>query len=174
MRKIFRMMRTLALPLLLLAGCSPQTAEGGFDVVLLNGRVVDPESKTDAIRSVGITGGRIEAVSEGTLRGRTVIDARGMVIAPGFIDLHSHGQDPANYALKAADGVTTALELEVGTADVDKWYAEREGKSLVNFGSSMHGGVRRPGLPSPDEGQGQHRRAPTCRSRRSRSGCATG
>jgi N-acyl-D-aspartate/D-glutamate deacylase len=137
MRKIFRMIRTLALPLLFLATCSLQTAQDGFDIVLLNGRVLDPETGLDAVRAVGITGGRIEAVAEGTLRGRTVIDAKGMVIAPGFIDLHSHGQDPANYALKAADGVTTALELEVGTADVDRWYAEREGKSLINFGVSI-------------------------------------
>jgi len=123
--------------ILLLAGCAPQTAEGGFDVVIVNGRVIDPETRLDAVRSVGITAGRIEAVSSGDLRGRTLIDAKGLVVAPGFIDLHSHGQDAANYALKAADGVTTALELEVGTAEVDQWYGEREGKSLVNFGVSI-------------------------------------
>ncbi len=130
-------MKHLALLLLLLAGCAPQTADGGYDVVLRNGRVIDPETKLDAVRSVGINAGRIEAVSEGELRGKTVIDVKGLVVAPGFIDLHSHGQDAANYALKAADGVTTALELEVGTADVDQWYAERQGKSLVNFGVSV-------------------------------------
>jgi N-acyl-D-aspartate/D-glutamate deacylase len=59
------------------------------------------------------------------------------VVAPGFIDLHSHGQDAANYALKAADGCTTALELEVGAADIDAWYASREGKSLIHFGTSV-------------------------------------
>src|SRR6185295_1038351 len=130
-------MRMLTLLLLIFAGCSPQTADGDYDIVLLNGRVIDPETKLDAVRSVGITGGTIEAVVAGPLRGKQVIDATGLVIAPGFIDLHSHGQDPANYELKAADGVTTALELEVGTADVDRWYAEREGKSLVNFGVSI-------------------------------------
>jgi N-acyl-D-aspartate/D-glutamate deacylase len=130
-------MKQLILLLLLLAGCVPQTADGGYDVVLQNGRVIDPETKLDAVRSIGINGGRIEAVSEGELRGRTVIDVKGLVVAPGFIDLHSHGQDAANYALKAADGVTTALELEVGTADVDQWYAERQGKSLINFGVSI-------------------------------------
>jgi N-acyl-D-aspartate/D-glutamate deacylase len=136
MRKIIRM-RNLTLALLLFLGCGPQTSEGGYDLVLLNGRVIDPETKLDGVRSVGISGGRIEEVSSGVLRGRTVIDARGLVVAPGFIDLHSHGQDAANYALKAADGVTTALELEVGTAEVDRWYAEREGKSQVNFGVSI-------------------------------------
>jgi N-acyl-D-aspartate/D-glutamate deacylase len=130
-------MKHLVLLVLLLCGCVPPTGDGGYDVVLRNGRVLDPETKLDAVRSVGIRGGRIEAVSEEELPGRTVIDVKGLVVAPGFIDLHSHGQDAANYALKAADGVTTALELEVGTADVDQWYAEREGKSLVNFGVSI-------------------------------------
>src|SRR4030095_9591558 len=40
-------------------------------------------------------------------------------------------------ALRAADGVTTALELEVGTGDVDRFYAAREGQALVNFGASI-------------------------------------
>jgi N-acyl-D-aspartate/D-glutamate deacylase len=65
-----------------------------------------------------------------------VIDARGLVVSPGFIDLHQHGQDDENYRFKAMDGVTTALELEVGTGDVDAWYAQREGKSLINYGVS--------------------------------------
>jgi N-acyl-D-aspartate/D-glutamate deacylase len=65
-----------------------------------------------------------------------VIDARGLVVSPGFIDLHQHGQDDENYRFKAMDGVTTALELEVGTGDIDAWYAQREQKSLINFGVS--------------------------------------
>ena len=64
------------------------------------------------------------------------IDATGLVVAPGFIDLHSHGQDAENYRYKAMDGVTTALELEIGVGDIDGWYAERQGKALVNFGAS--------------------------------------
>jgi len=52
-----------------------------------------------------------------------------------FIDLHEHGQEPRNYQFQAHDGVTTSLELEAGTADVDQWYARREGKSLINFAS---------------------------------------
>jgi N-acyl-D-aspartate/D-glutamate deacylase len=104
--------------------------------VILNGRVIDPESKTDAVRNLGISNGSIKTISSSTLRGRTVIDARGLVVAPGFIDLHQHGQNEENYRFKAMDGVTTALELEVGTGDVDAWYAEREQKTLINYGVS--------------------------------------
>jgi dihydroorotase len=112
-------------------------AAGPFDLVIVNGRVIDPESNTDAVRHVGINGGVVRAVSATPIQGRASIDARGLVVAPGFIDLHQHGQTSADYVRKAADGVTTALELEVGTADVDAWYAEREGKSAINFGASI-------------------------------------
>jgi N-acyl-D-aspartate/D-glutamate deacylase len=108
-----------------------------YDIVIANGRVIDPETKLDAVRHVGISGGKIRAVSEAPLKGRRTIDAKGLVVAPGFIDLHEHGQAPENYRFEAHDGVTTSLELEGGTADVDKWYAEREGKSLINFGVSI-------------------------------------
>jgi N-acyl-D-aspartate/D-glutamate deacylase len=108
-----------------------------YDLVIRDGRVMDPESGTDAVRHVGLTAGKIAAVSAEPLRGRATIDARGLVVAPGFIDLHAHGQNDENYALRAADGVTTALELEIGAGDVDRFYAEREGKALVNFGASI-------------------------------------
>lgn len=111
-------------------------AENSYDLVILNGRVIDPESRTDAVRNLGISNGAIKAISTSKLAGRTVIDARGLVVSPGFIDLHQHGQDDENYRFKAMDGVTTALELEVGTGDVDAWYAQREGKSLINYGVS--------------------------------------
>src|SRR5260370_21895869 len=107
-----------------------------YDIVLANGRVMDPESNLDAVRYVGIQGGRIAAVSASPLDGRTVVDVKGQVITAGFIDLHSHGQTPENYAFKARDGVTTALELEVGVNPVTQWYAAREGRSLINFGAT--------------------------------------
>jgi N-acyl-D-aspartate/D-glutamate deacylase len=112
-------------------------ANGPFDLVIANGRVIDPESNTDGVRAVGISDGIVRAVSQTPLQGRVTIDARGLVVAPGFIDLHQHGQTAADYLRKAADGVTTALELEVGTADVDAFYRERAGKSAINFGASI-------------------------------------
>ncbi len=108
-----------------------------FDIVIANGRVIDPESKLDAVRFVGITGKRIAAISAAPLKGKRTIDAKGMVVAPGFIDLHEHGQVPANYQAQVRDGVTSSFELEVGTADVARWYAERTGKAVVNFGVSI-------------------------------------
>ena len=108
-----------------------------FDLVLANGRVMDPESNLDAVRYVGIRNGKIAAISEQPLRGRTAVDVKGLVIAPGFIDLHAHGQDDENNRYQARDGVTTALEMEVGASPVASWYAAREGKSLINFGATV-------------------------------------
>jgi N-acyl-D-aspartate/D-glutamate deacylase len=107
-----------------------------YDIVLHGGRVMDPESGLDAVRSVGVTGNKIAAVSASPLRGKIEVDAANLVIAPGFIDLHQHSQTPEAYELKAMDGVTTALELEVGVSPVSDWYAVREGKSIINFGAS--------------------------------------
>jgi N-acyl-D-aspartate/D-glutamate deacylase len=107
-----------------------------YDVVLAHGRVLDPASGLDAVRYIGIRGGKIGAISENPLAGRTVVDASGLVVAPGFIDLHSHGQTPENYRFKARDGVTTALEMEVGVSPVPEWYAARAGQALVNFGAT--------------------------------------
>src|SRR5712691_7433411 len=108
-----------------------------YDIVLANGRVIDPESGLDAIRHVGVRGSEIAVVSVSPLQGRTVVDVKGMVVAPGFIDLHSHGQTPENYRYKAYDGVTTALEMEVGVSPVLPWYAERKGAALVNYGATV-------------------------------------
>jgi N-acyl-D-aspartate/D-glutamate deacylase len=116
---------------------STAAADETYDVVIVNGRVIDPESGLDAVSNVGLRAGKIAAISTEPIQGRRTIDARGLVVAPGFIDLHEHGQAPENYQFQAHDGVTTSLELEAGTGDVAAWYAEREGKSLINFGVSV-------------------------------------
>jgi N-acyl-D-aspartate/D-glutamate deacylase len=137
-----RCVRKILLGVMLLIACAlfltpVSSSLAAYDLVILNGRVIDPESRTDAIRHLGISNGTIKTISTSKLAGRTVIDARGLVVSPGFIDLHQHGQDDENYRFKAMDGVTTALELEVGTGDVDAWYAQREQKSLINYGVSV-------------------------------------
>ena len=112
------------------------SAQAGYDMVIQNGRVMDPETGTDAVRNVGIRNGRIVRVTAEPLQGARVLEARGLVVAPGFIDLHSHGQDDENYRLKAQDGVTTALELEIGVPDVARFLSEREGRALIHYGAT--------------------------------------
>lgn len=118
-------------------GAGGQETSERFDVVILHGRVIDPESGLDAVRNIAIKDGKVRAVTAGALIGTRTVDATGLVVAPGFIDLHEHGQAPRNYEFQAHDGVTTSLELEAGTDDVDAWYDSREGKSLINFGVSI-------------------------------------
>ena len=121
-----------------LAACviAPLAAQD-YDLVVLNGRVIDPESGLDAIRNIGVRAGSIVAISDRPLAGQQQIDANGLVVAPGFIDLHSHGQTDETYRCQVLDGVTTAFELEVGTADVDAWYRERDPERLINYGVSV-------------------------------------
>ncbi len=116
---------------------NPVDPKANYDLVISGGRVMDPESNLDAVRNVGIRDGKVAAISISPLPGKSTIDAKGLVVAPGFIDLHEHGAEPRNYQFQAHDGVTTSLELEVGTDDVDKWYAAREGKALINYGVSI-------------------------------------
>lgn len=108
-----------------------------LEIALNNGRVIDPESGLDGVRSVGVKAGKIAQISNRPLKAKTVIDTTGLVISPGFIDLHSHGQTPENYQYKARDGVTTALEMEIGVFPVAQWYGERKGKALVNYGATV-------------------------------------
>jgi N-acyl-D-aspartate/D-glutamate deacylase len=129
------MRQTLAM--MLLATLPACWGAPSYDLVVANGRVMDPESGTDAIRFVGIDSNKIAAVSEIPLRGKRVIDATNLVVAPGFIDLHEHGQNEESYKLMVRDGVTSALELEVGTANVAKFYDDRKAGQLVNYGVSI-------------------------------------
>src|SRR5947207_2008220 len=108
-----------------------------YDRVILGGHVIDPASQLDAVRNIGLTGGRIAVVTTHAIRGRDTVDAHGLVVAPGFIDLHAHGQTAETYRFYSLDGVTTALELELGTSDVAAWYRERSGGEQINYGVSI-------------------------------------
>ncbi len=115
-----------------------------YDVVLRGGRVMDPASGLDAMRDVGIVDGRIGAVSPEPLQGREILDVTGLVVAPGFVDLHAHGQDLEASAFQVRDGVTTALELEGGAGPLAPFYADREGEARIHFGATVsHGAARR-------------------------------
>jgi N-acyl-D-glutamate deacylase len=125
----------LCLPLGLLA----QTGDSAtiYDIVIVHGRVIDPETKLDAVRNVGIIGGKIAAVSEAALKGRTTIDATGLIVSPGFVDWHTHGQNTLSDRMQAFDGVTTTLELELGALPVSRWYEQQAASHRVlNYGAS--------------------------------------
>lgn len=132
-----RSARFLAPALLCATALSACQGGGSYDLVIANGRVMDPESGLDGVRHLGVRGGTIAAVSESPLQGTRVIDATGLVVAPGFVDLHEHGQQDDSYRMMVRDGVTSAFELEAGTADVAKWYADHEGGQIVNHGVSV-------------------------------------
>jgi len=116
---------------------SAAQAQATYDTAINNGRVIDPATTLDAVRSLGITNGVITAISPTPLKGRKTIDAKGQVVSPGFIDLHCHRQNDENYRYKARDGVTACLELEIGVSPMKKWVDERRGKSLIHYGASV-------------------------------------
>jgi N-acyl-D-aspartate/D-glutamate deacylase len=138
---IFRVMRTstwflsLLLLSLALATATPAFAEQ-YDLVIEGGRVMDPESGLDATRNIGIRNGRIARISSDALVGKRVLSAKDLVVAPGFIDLHQHAQDNDSGRVKAFDGVTSALEMEIGAPDVALFLQQKDGHSLINYGTT--------------------------------------
>jgi N-acyl-D-aspartate/D-glutamate deacylase len=124
----------LMMALLVATAC---TRGESYSLVLQGGRVMDPATGMDSVRNLGVRDGKIVAISSEPLRGDTVIDVSGKVVAPGFIDLHAHGQTTGDMQIQAKDGVTTALELEIGVHPVASWYASMEGKAPLNYGATV-------------------------------------
>jgi hypothetical protein len=114
-----------------------------YDLVLVGGRVIDPETGGDAIGNVGIEDGRITAISAENMSGATVIDVAGQVVAPGFIDLHTHSPTRLGQKYQILDGVTTALELEAGAYPVTQYGSRIRDQALNNYGASAgYGSIR--------------------------------
>jgi predicted amidohydrolase len=127
---------TALLAIALLLGTAPASA-AEYDLVIRNGRVLNPANGLDSVRDIGILGGQIVALSREPLHGEQEVDAAGLVVAPGFIDLHAHGQRAFESWLQARDGVTTQLEMEAGVYPVDAWYAQRAGAAPINYGATV-------------------------------------
>ena len=125
------------LPFLALLFASALGAQVTYDIAINGGRVMDPESGLDEVLNVGVKAGRIATITSEAITAKKHIDASGHVVAPGFIDLHQHGQSIANYQAQVRDGITTALELEIGVDNIAGWYADRAGSAVVNYGASI-------------------------------------
>jgi N-acyl-D-glutamate deacylase len=159
MIRALRILSVSAMGLSFLLGVWAQTnapSTTTYDIVLASGRVIDPETKLDAVRNVGINDGRISAISPEELKGQVVVDVAGLIVAPGFIDWHAHGQNTLADRVQAFDGVMTAMELEAGMLPIGRWYdLQAKSKRVVNYGASSSWGIARmvtlEGIPLPAE-----------------------
>lgn len=117
-----------------------------FMILLRGGRVIDPRTGTDSTSDVLIDGARVTAVGTDLAipDGARVVDVTGLIVGPGFVDLHSHVHSIAGQRLQAMDGVTTALDLEAGLMPIELAYAKaaQEGRPL-NYGFSASWGMAR-------------------------------
>ena len=131
-------------------GCAVPSFAQTYDLVILNGRVIDPESMLDATLNVGIEDGRIAIITPKDIKGRETIDAEGHVVAPGFIDFHFHALDGLSLKMAALDGVTTGMDLEIGAINVADWYDAKEGAWPLNYGTGVSQEVVRLRVHDPE------------------------
>ncbi|MEE9502265.1 MAG: amidohydrolase family protein [Candidatus Aminicenantaceae bacterium] len=134
-------------------GCSQTSApvpESEFDIVISNGKVMDPETWTEATANIGVRNGRIRAIvsPEQTLKGKKTIDAAGLVVAPGFIDMHAHeGIIDMTMQAHVLDGVTTMIGGNCGghPYPIGEYFKNLEQKDcLINYASLCgHNTLRR-------------------------------
>jgi N-acyl-D-aspartate/D-glutamate deacylase len=136
MKRCLAVFRLIALLAIICIVPQALSSPAVFDLVLLGGRVIDPETGRDGVYAVGIAGGRIAAISEQPLTGAETVDVSGLVVSPGFIDLHTHSPTPLGFRYQALDGVATSLELEAGAFPVESVGAQLQGGSPLNFGAS--------------------------------------
>lgn len=128
-----------------------QSSNTGFDLVINNGRVMDPETMFDDISNVGIKDGRITAITKSAISGKETIDAKGLVVAPGFIDTHFHAVDPFATKMSLRDGVTTGMDLELGALHVNDWYAKKAKDGWqVNYGTTASHNLARMLVHDPE------------------------
>ncbi len=119
------------------ANSPSHTAPPKYDLVIHDGRVMDPETGLDAVKTIGISGGEITMIGETSLEGIREIDASGMIVSPGFIDIHSHSPTPLGVKYQVLDGVTTQLDLEAGAFPINAYGFMIKGRSPLNYGNSV-------------------------------------
>lgn len=149
----FRFQRILLLSLFLMGfslDSFSQTSQQ-YDIVIKRGQVIDPETKLNAVRNIGINENRIVEISTEELNGTQVIDASGLIVSPGFIDLHVHGTSNVEQAYQVHDGVTSAFELEGGLPFLKDYFKLRESNALINYGASVNLGMGRIHAKHPEE-----------------------
>ena len=140
----------LCIPLIAFAAQNQASSPVVYEIAINNGRVIDPETRLDAQRNIGIRNGKIATITGEKIIAQRTINARGKIVAPGFIDTHVHAPDlPLNQRMLARDGVTTALDLENGAYPFARWYARLEGNSYINFGAGVSSIAVREALANP-------------------------
>ncbi|HSR60544.1 MAG TPA: amidohydrolase family protein [Robiginitalea sp.] len=131
--------------------CATLASAQDYDLVILNGRVMDPETMFDDIANVGIRDGQIAAITKDRITGKETINAAGLVVSPGFIDTHFHAVDPFASKMAVADGITTGMDLEAGASPVGDWYAQREKSGWqINYGTTSSLAVARLRVHDPE------------------------
>lgn len=133
-----KMIRALTIGIFCM-GMLPVAHAQDYDLVIKGGRVMDPETLYDSVANVGIKDGRIAVITKKKITGKETINAKGMVVAPGFIDTHFHWQAPLGYRFGLRDGLTSPMDLEMGCpgTTIPEWYAAREGVTLSNYGCAV-------------------------------------
>jgi N-acyl-D-amino-acid deacylase len=132
--------KSVAASLVVLGAClslSPAAFAADYDLVINGGRVMDPETMYDDIANVGIQGGKIAAITKNKITGKKTINAKGLVVVPGFIDTHYHAVDPFGVRMALRDGVTTGMDLEQGATSIAEWYEEKVKTGWpINYGTT--------------------------------------
>lgn len=116
-----------------------------YDVAILNGIVINPASDTEEVLNIGIRNGKIVAINRQDINASIKIDAKEKHVVPGFIDLCSYGPQYYGDFFKAADGITTNLNLHGGTVFAREWYLKRRiAYPLTNYGTTAsHSFIRK-------------------------------
>jgi hypothetical protein len=129
--------------IILINSFSLESNAQNYDLVILNGRVMDPETMLDARLNVGVKDGIIVKITADEITGKETIDATDHVVAPGFIDTHFHALDGLSVKMAVRDGVTTGMDLEAGAIFIDAWYEAKKNAWPINYGTGIsHEGIR--------------------------------